>query len=268
MPEGERAYREWSISLRPLRRVVVEHPVYGALATLADVRCFQEHHVFAVWDFMSLLTALQRRFTCVEVPWVPVGDSLLRRFVNEIVLGEESDAAPGGGYTSHFEWYLAAMDETGANTEPVRAFVALVAEGCPVVDALGRAAVPSPARDFVRATWDALTLDSSPAITAAFTVGREDVIPEMFLRLLDGLPGQEQQRVAMLRSYVERHIEVDGDQHGPLSRRLLEAVCGADAERWHEAETIASAALQARAALWDGVLASLPARSPASAPRS
>ena len=85
-------------SLRPLRQQVVEHPVYRHIETLADVRLLMEHHVFAVWDFMSLLKALQRHLTCVTVPWVPQGDRHSRRLINEIVLAEESDEECGGGY--------------------------------------------------------------------------------------------------------------------------------------------------------------------------
>ena len=96
-------------SLRPLREQVVDHDVYQQMKTVAHVRVLMEHHVFAVWDFMSLLKALQRRLTCVEVPWIPQGDAVGRRLVNELVLEEESGEQRAGRYLSHFELYRAAM---------------------------------------------------------------------------------------------------------------------------------------------------------------
>src|SRR6195952_3025556 len=42
------------------RTEVVKHPVYARLDNLSAVQTFLEHHVFAVWDFMSLLKSLQR----------------------------------------------------------------------------------------------------------------------------------------------------------------------------------------------------------------
>jgi hypothetical protein len=73
------------------RTEVVTHPIYARLQDLPAVRTFLEHHVFAVWDFMSLLKSLQRNLTCVEVPWVPTGPTGSRRLINDIVLVEESD---------------------------------------------------------------------------------------------------------------------------------------------------------------------------------
>ena len=102
--------------LAPLRDRLLRHPVHGSLGTLDDVRRFMSCHVFAVWDFMSLLKRLQRELTCVEVPWVPVGDAEVRLLINEIVCGEESDVDPRGGRIAHFDLYLRAMTEAGADT--------------------------------------------------------------------------------------------------------------------------------------------------------
>ncbi|MFD9637544.1 DUF3050 domain-containing protein [Streptomyces violascens] len=97
------------------RSLIVEHPMYPLLDSLDRIRVFQEHHVFAVWDFMSLLKSLQRELTCVGVPWVPQGPPTSRRLINDIVLAEESDEV-GDGYLSHFELYLRSMEEAGAGT--------------------------------------------------------------------------------------------------------------------------------------------------------
>jgi hypothetical protein len=108
-----RSYPELKSALAADRAALVEHSLYARLTGLRDVRVFMEHHVFAVWDFMSLLKSLQREVTCVGVPWVPRGDPTVRRLVNEIVLAEESDDGVRETYTSHFELYRAAMDVAG-----------------------------------------------------------------------------------------------------------------------------------------------------------
>jgi hypothetical protein len=78
-------------AVQPHIDAIVAHPVFRRLTSVTALRIFMEHHVYAVWDFMSLLKALQRAVTCIELPWVPCGDPAARRFINEIVLDEESD---------------------------------------------------------------------------------------------------------------------------------------------------------------------------------
>src|ERR1700719_1600954 len=120
------------------RRAVIEHPVYAALTSPYAIRTFMEHHVFAVWDFMSLLKSLQRNLTCVEVPWVPTGPTGSRHLINDIVLVEESDELRGG-FISHFELYLDGMAEAGADTVPIDGFLRLLRERRPVPQALSDA---------------------------------------------------------------------------------------------------------------------------------
>jgi hypothetical protein len=237
--------------LAPLRRCLVEHPVRGALRTLEHVRLFQEHHVFAVWDFMSLLKALQRAVTCVDVPWRPVGDAAVRRFVNEIVVGEESDVDGRGGFVSHFELYLASMRETGASTAAIDEVLARVASGADVAAALESA--PPAAAAFSRTTFAIARSGSLPAVAAAFTRGREEIIPDMFRALVagHGVPGAPP--LPILVDYLERHITMDGDHHAPLAARMLVSVCGDDRARWSEARAAAESSLRARLALWDAV---------------
>ncbi len=102
-------------AVAPYLDAVERHPLYRELSSLERLRRFQQYHVFAVWDFMCLLKALQQQLTCPTVPWLPVGDPEVRRLINEIVLGEESDELPGGRVLSHFELYLEAMRESGAD---------------------------------------------------------------------------------------------------------------------------------------------------------
>jgi hypothetical protein len=129
------------------RDTVLTHPIYSAIATIDDAAWFMENHVFAVWDFMSLLKTLQASLTCVTVPWLPRGSAATRRLVNEIVLVEESDEF-ADEYLSHFELYLLAMADAGANQSPIRAFLAAAHSGTPVESALAAARIPPAARAF------------------------------------------------------------------------------------------------------------------------
>src|SRR5882757_3095839 len=84
------------------RQALFNHPVYRDIRGVGALRTFMEYHVFAVWDFMSLLKALQQRLCCVTVPWLPNEPSLGSRLVNEIIVAEETDEDGDGGYISHF----------------------------------------------------------------------------------------------------------------------------------------------------------------------
>ncbi|KPM55095.1 heme oxygenase [Frankia sp. CcI49] len=242
----------------PVRDTVLAHPVYARLVSPDDVTAFMTSHVFAVWDFMSLLKSLQRTLTCVDVPWTPTVHRACRRLINEIVLVEESDEY-GGSYISHFELYLEAMEQAGADTGPIRRFLDELAAGTPVPAAITRAAVPAPAAAFVRATWDLLATAAPHALAAAFAFGREDLIPEMFTQVLAG-----NVEMATFRDYLARHVAVDGEQHTPMAMEMLVALAGDDPRRWRECADVVRGCLQARAALWDGIAATLPDRQPVS----
>ena len=77
--------------IEPLRQEIINHKVYSVINDIDDLKIFMEYHVFAVWDFMSLLKSLQNNLTCTNIPWFPVGSAETRYLINEIVAGEESD---------------------------------------------------------------------------------------------------------------------------------------------------------------------------------
>ncbi|MFM2131762.1 MAG: DUF3050 domain-containing protein [Opitutales bacterium] len=239
--------------IAPVRDRLLAHPVHGSLGTLEDVRAFMASHVFAVWDFMSLLKRLQRELTCVEVPWVPVGDAEVRFLINEIVCGEESDVGPDGARTSHFDLYLRAMREAGADTAPVLAAARLARKGAPDAGALTSVGAPSAAAAFSASTFALAARGQVHEVAAAFTYGREDLIPDMFTGLVARLSREHPGRLDTFRYYLERHIEVDGGHHGALSLRMVSLLCGDDERKWEEAATAAEASLRARIALWDGL---------------
>ncbi|HZN75172.1 MAG TPA: DUF3050 domain-containing protein [Micromonosporaceae bacterium] len=251
-------------ALGPTRSRVTGHDVYRRLRTLADVNTFMEHHVFAVWDFMSLLKSLQRQLTCVAVPWIPTGPSMSRRLVNDIVLVEESDAL-GGGFISHFELYLRGMEEAGAYTSTVDRFLALLRGGIDVPEALRRADVPRPAAEFVSVTWATIANAPVHCQAAAFAFGREDLIPEMFDQVMAIDDGNG--RLRTFRDYLARHIQVDAEEHTPMAMQMIADLCGDDDAKWDECADTTLQALEARVRLWDGIVAALDLETVVSLPR-
>ncbi len=232
---------------------VLNHPIYRELNSLERLQTFMEYHVFAVWDFMTLLKRLQRELTGVELPWMPSPNPILRRFVNEIVLGEESDTLPDGRSLSHFEMYVEAMKAAGANERPILQLLSSIKEGRPWKTGLHEAQLPSAVVEFVE--FHVGLAESAPvhAVASAFTFGREDLIPDMFLPLLNALH-QNHSELASLIYYTERHIELDGDDHGPLSLQLMQELCANDSKKWEEAEAYALKSLELRQKLWSAVL--------------
>ena len=259
-PEADRF---WSLSVNPLKRIeerleplrrgLLTHPIYQEIDQLESLRVFMEHHVFAVWDFMSLLKLLQRHLTCVDVPWVPGIDAQVSRFVNEIVLAEESDEDGQGGYASHFELYHRSMTQCGADTTIVDCFLNALKAGVALPVAFEQANVPLASRGFVQQTFDIIERGRLCAVASAFTFGREDLLPAVFQRIVDSLNVESGGKLEAFKYYLERHIGLDGDEHGPMAHRLLQSLCGSDNSQWEQAEEAAVNSLIARRQLWDGI---------------
>ena len=244
------------------------HPVYAMLRSAHELRLFMAHHVFPVWDFMSLVKSLQAVVAPARVPWFPVGDPTLRRFINSIVLEEESDLATpeGNAFLSHFELYCGAMREIGADPAAALRFLDLVAErGIDI--ALNEGEIPEPARRFMRTTFSFIATGKPHVVAAALAHGREHVIPGMFRGVLREL-GVSEAQAPLFHFYLERHIHLDEGLHAPQSLRLLDSLCGGDAQRVAEAREVAETAIAARLQFWDGVAEAIAAaRAPVPAAR-
>jgi len=240
-------------AVAPLRKEASEHEVFEQLTSVARLRTFMEHHIYAVWDFMSLLKALQRELTCVSLPWVPRGHALNRHLINDIVLEEESDQTPDGGFDSHFDIHRRSMDQIGADRSGIDHVVEAVREGQDLEDALEHQDVPKAAGSFVRTTWNIIQTGDPARIAAAFTLGREDLIPDMFQTHISSLHESSDADVSLYHYYLERHIELDEEEHGPMALRMLVNICGNDAETWANARESARETLQARISLWDAI---------------
>lgn len=226
------------------------HPIFAEIDSLHVLRRFMETHVFAVWDFMSLTKRLQQELTCTRLPWLPPADPAAARLINEIVLGEETDDRQSGGHYSHFELYLDAMREIGASTQQIERFINLQSEGVHYAVALQRVNAGQAAATFVSHTLHTALHAPAHSVAAAFLHGRESVIPQMFQNILDRW-GIGINQAPVFRYYLQRHIEVDSDEHGPAAEQLLARLVEDDEQRQHEVYQIAIAAVESRIQLWD-----------------
>ena len=242
--------------IAPARERLLKHALYASMGTLSDIQNFMQFHAFAVWDFMSLLKRLQRDLTCIDLPWVPVGDAEVRFLINEIVCGEESDVDPNGTRISHFELYLRAMNQAGSSTQSILAALESVKRKSTTAEALKLSGVPAGAAEFSAHTFNLATQGKLHEVAAAFTFGREDLIPDMFHELVVKLSQEHAGKLDTFKYYLERHIEVDGGHHGAISLRMVELVCGDDETKWDEAGAAALAAIESRIKLWDAIVAS------------
>lgn len=238
--------------IEPLRQEIIHHPVYSGIRDLEDIRVFMNYHVYAVWDFMSLLKALQNRLTCTSVPWYPVGDADTRFLINEIVVGEECDIDIDGERKSHFEMYLDAMRQAGAEWGNIHQLIEQLKAGQSLETAIENSNTPDEAADFIRFTFDIISSGKVHVLAAVFTFGREDLIPEMFVSIIRELHQKFPDAVSRFKYYIDRHIEVDGGHHSHLALRMTNSLCGNDPTRWKEAQEAVTLALKHRKNLWDG----------------
>lgn len=244
--------------LAALRAQVNAHAIYHAVDDMTQLRCFMQHHIYAVWDFMSLLKAVQGVIAPTGHPWLPGKDTTLRRFINDLVLGEESDEWPQDGqvvYISHFELYQKAMSEVGAGIKHSNEFLHLVST-LGIDAAVSAPVAPIAARQFMRTTFNALASGKPHVVMAFLAAGREHIIPDMFRALLREMAIDETTAPAF-HYYLNRHVVLDEDRHGPMALRLLEMLCEGDATRIAEAQAAAETALAARLTFWDGTLAAM-----------
>ncbi|WP_395768785.1 DUF3050 domain-containing protein [Aquirufa sp.] len=240
--------------IKPYQEALYHHPINSYIKSHTELAVFMQHHVFAVWDFMSLVKKLQAELTCVSQPWVPKGSADVRFLINEIVLGEESDVDQHGVVISHFELYLRAMKELSIEPSPILSNLLQAQSLVEILQKIANTSLAPSIKQFLKFTFESIANRPIEEIAAIFTFGREDLIPGMFQLIVDQLKQDSPDQVETLVYYLERHIEVDGDHHSQLAYRMMEELCGDDADKWQRAANAAIDSLKVRKVLWDGVV--------------
>lgn len=241
-------------SIKPQKDLLLEHSLYEKIKTIDDLNSFLEGHVYAVWDFMSLLKALQSKLTCTTTPWMATENPETRYLINEIVLAEETDLSIDGRRQSHFEMYIEAMEDCGADTTGIKRFLSELNSLHNIYVAIKKSDLHPDIKAFLDFTFRVIDEGKSHEIAAAFTFGREDLIPEMFTVILKRFQTNfPKTDLSKLLYYFERHIELDADEHGPMAMKMITELCGTDAQKWAEVEAVSILALEKRTALWDAI---------------
>lgn len=240
--------------IQPLKEQLLNHSLYNKIKTIDDLRQFQESHIYAVWDFMSLLKALQATLTCTTTPWLPIGNPETRYLINEIVSAEETDISLDGKRQSHYEMYIDAMKASGAVTKNIESFLEHVIQTQNIFVSIKQSDLHPNIKEFLNFTFRVIEEGKPHEIAAAFTFGREDLIPEMFTAILNNFQANfPETDLSKLIYYFERHIELDGDEHGPMAMKMIDDLCGNNITNWKEVEEISIQALEKRIGLWDAI---------------
>ncbi len=241
--------------LSELKHKITTHPLFAHKLEPKQVCKFMESHIFAVWGFMSILKSLQKKIAPNYLPWIPNENTKngLINFVNEIVLCEESDYIEGIGFVSHFEIYLMAMEQMGAKSDHLHKLITRIIDNGYDEKYLDDADTSDEVKNFLKYDLEVSFNGTLPEIIGVFTLGREKVIPNMFSYILTAI--EDRSSTNHLITYLQRHIDIDGDRHGPLSMKLLDVYC--DNAQLSLAYTSAIKSLELRLSVWDRVYAEI-----------
>jgi len=239
-------------TVEPLIHQLEQHKIYDAIRSDQDVKTFMSHHIFAVWDFMNLAKVLQHVIAPSNAPWIPNScPTDITRFINEIILDEESDRVFNDSkVSSHFGLYLEAMNQIGADTKGIKSFITHLEEHCSILSALTLSHADPGVIKFVSYNDRLIQPDKPHVVAAAFAFGREIPLPKIFTRILEVMERHNMDCV-IFKEYLERHIELDGDKHSHLAEQMVSHFCGGDSYKWVEAISAANMALKTRLVFWD-----------------
>ena len=240
--------------IKSYRDKLLNHRLYSNIERIEDLQIFTENHIYAVWDFMSLLKALQIKLTCTKTPWVPNNNSQTAYLINEIVLAEETDVNQLGERKSHYELYIDAMIDIGAKIEFPTKNINEIASSKNVFASIDNLELHKNIKEFLRFTFSVIEEGKPHKIAAIFTFGRENLIPNMFNEILREFEKNIKDKdISKLIYYFERHIELDEDEHGPMALEMVSMLAENDQKKWDEIEKISIEALEKRILLWDAI---------------
>ncbi|HVV69221.1 MAG TPA: DUF3050 domain-containing protein [Gammaproteobacteria bacterium] len=244
-------------AISPLADAIKRHKLLTAIDSIEKLRLFTQIHVYAVWDFMALLKALQGKLTSMQPLWTPPINPMGCHLINTLLSEEESDHLPDGRYLSHFALYLEAMSHCGANIQPITGFISDIKADKPLSSLLARTDLPVPARRFIADTFTIIEKNSH-AIAASLAFAREYITSNLFSTLLRTIePTGSHYSLETLKCYLQRHIDLDSDKHSQQSQQLVASLCGTDEIKWQEALDAAHFSLQSRIQLLDGIHAAI-----------
>jgi len=241
--------------INPLKQQLLNHDLYKYIETPDDLRIFTQHHVFEVWDSMSLVKCLQQKLTNINVPWTPRQSPKLTYFINDMVLAEESDVNLNGKRQSHFEMYLQAMEELKASTFDIHKFIEQVDHGTDIFLVISASELPEPVKSFLIFTFNTIYHEQLHQVAAAFVFGREELIPDTFCEILGEIEEKfPEENISNLKYYFQRRLDIDRDIHRPMAIQLIEDICQNHSDLWQNVEEVAVNALHKRLNLWNGIL--------------
>ena len=238
--------------LEPLKDKLRNHTLYNNIKDVEDLKIFSSAHVYAVWDFMSLLKFLQIKLTSTSLPWFPSKNTTTAKLINEIVAGEETDEDQNANPMSHFEMYIDSIQEFGLNTDEILNNINSLNKLESIEEDIDKLNIKEYIKNFLKFTFSVIKRGNVHEVASVFTFGREDLIPDMFIPLIEGI-NADNNHLNKLIYYFKRHIEVDGDMHGPMSMEMLSYLCNNDAKKISESSRISKDALHARISLWNGI---------------
>jgi hypothetical protein len=244
-------------TLQPWVDAVMRHPVFPLITTVPRLLCFAKIHVYAVWDFACLLRALQHSLVDSNFLWTPPANPLACRLINNLLAEEETDALPDGRYLSHFQLYLEAMQQCGADTRPIQQFILGIKQQMSLPRLLELPTLPKPAKIFIADTFKIIT-QSNHTMAASLAFARGNITSGMFTKLLKHIPVKKNAKVLQgFVQYFQRHIDLDSSKHNQQSQQLLAELCGTNATKWQQAQEAAQFSLDSRLRLLDGIYAAV-----------
>lgn len=236
--------------IKPLLESISNHKIFLEITSIENLKVFAEHHVYAVWDFMCLVKSLQRKLVCTEFAWYPPVNHVGCHLINEIVSEEESDLNWDGKHLSHFEMYIESMQQCGAKTDTILAFIDSIRQKKSLDTVLSEHDIPQISKDFIWDTFKIIKMESHQ-IASSFTFAREDITGRMFLPILQNMKNKE--NTSKFIYYFQRHIDLDVDKHSQEARLLIVNLCENNEHKWDEAKEAAKYSLISRIRFLDGI---------------